>query len=241
MKNSELVSDCISKKYNKVEVLSCVSFRLQMNATTGLVGGNGAGKSTLLQIMAGALNSDAGELSCAGDPYTNSGVSTARSLGIHMVFQDCALCPDGTVMDNLFLGSEPCSKFGLVRSGVMKKQTKRLIEKYQLPLPDINIRVSNLSGGQKKAVAIGRALLASPRYLLLDEPMAALGVRERSVVMGILKGLQNQGIGMFLCSHSPEEILELSHRVLALRRGKICSDIMTDSLEQTELALLMSS
>jgi simple sugar transport system ATP-binding protein len=218
-----------------------VSFVMFKQEVVALAGGNGSGKSTLLKIIAGVIAPDAGQIVVDDCALAGGSVQEARAHGIQMVFQDGALCLDASVLENMFLGCELQSRLGFLKIAQMRLQASTLISHYQLPIPDIDAKVRTLSGGQRKAVAIGRALLSEPQFLLLDEPTAALGVKEQQILAATIGELSQKGVGVIFCTHSPDEILSITSRVLILRRGELVADERTEGLNKASLALQMST
>jgi D-xylose transport system ATP-binding protein len=161
-----------------------------------------------------------------------------------MVFQDkdneSKLCPGISVLENLFLGREGRSKLGILRFRGMEEHARAVFVHNDMSIPPFDAIVGELSGGQQKAVAIGRALLSRPSILLLDEPTASLGVSERKAVHHAIAGLRTAGVGIVLCSHSLEEVMELGDRALALRAGQIITDQPLARLSERDVAMLMS-
>jgi D-xylose transport system ATP-binding protein len=228
------------KCFGPTTALTDVNFKLGSGHVVALAGGNGSGKSTLLRIMAGALTPDSGVVFVNGTPLAQ-GVNSARSAGIDMVFQNDALCPDASILDNMFLGSEPTVWPGLVRITTMRARAARVIDEYRLPIKDIQAVTRTLSGGQRKAVAIARALLGSPRFLLLDEPTASLGVKQQEIVLNTISDLRTRGVGIMICTHSADEILAVASRVLILRHGHLVEDRPTEGMSRAALVTLMST
>jgi len=228
------------KSYQTTVALDNVSLETDSSEVVAIAGGNGAGKSTMLKVISGTIAPDSGFVEFEGCRLQPGHVSDARSHGIAMVFQDGALCADASVLENLFLGAEPVTPLGFLRLGRMRQLAMEMIERYQLPIPRLDAQVKDLSGGQQKAVALGRALLYKPRLLLLDEPTSALGVREQNTIITNLLTLSEQGVGILLCTHSPDEILAAAKRVVVLRRGRLMTDASVDGLSRSDLAVMMS-
>jgi ABC-type sugar transport system ATPase subunit len=158
-----------------------------------------------------------------------------------MVFQDCALCPECSVWENLYLGREIVSIWGFLAIRKMKDRARQMIAHYDLPIPDMDIKVRELSGGQQKAVAIGRALLSAPRLLILDEPTAALGVREQETVLRVIRELRSRGTGIIFCTHAPDEILSVAERILVLNRGRLAHDLKIAGMSRPQVQNLMGA
>jgi ABC-type sugar transport system ATPase subunit len=168
----------LSRVFGQTVAVAGVTFETSTSEVVALAGGNGSGKTTLLKMIAGALLPDGGYVEWSGHRLTAGNPHKTRLEGIEMVFQDGALCPDRSVLENLFLGRERLARFGFLASGDMRRLAIDMIERSGFRIPGLDITPKQLSGGQQKAIAIGRALLSRPRLLLLDEPTAALGVKE---------------------------------------------------------------
>jgi ABC-type sugar transport system ATPase subunit len=226
----------LTKAFGSNVAVSKVSVMVSSGEIVALVGSNGSGKSTLLKMIYGSLIPDSGRVTLNGVLLRQGDPHEARARGIEMVFQDkdeeSKLCPSISVVENLFLGREPTSKLGIIQRVQMQSKVNHLVDRYALSLPPLNALVGRLSGGQQKAVAIGRALLSAPNILLLDEPTASLGVTER--------GLKASGVGIILCSHSLEEVMHVADRVVALRSGELIADEHVAALSESDIALLMS-
>jgi ABC-type sugar transport system ATPase subunit len=241
-KTSHTISvERLTKTFGTTLAVQNASFSISSNEVVALAGGNGSGKSTLLKMISGALAPDTGNILWDGKMLTSGKPRETRATGIEMVFQDCALCPDASVIDNLFLGREPTTSLGFLKVAEMRRLASEIIAKYTLPIPDINVETRPLSGGQQKAIAIGRALLSQPKLLLLDEPTAALGVKEQKIILQTIADLRTKGVGIILCTHLPDEILAVADRVLIMRRGELVGDYKVQGLTKTELAVLMST
>lgn len=239
-----LSAQALTKVFGSNVAVSRVSFNVSSGEIVALVGSNGSGKSTLLKIIYGTLIPDSGCAKLDGISLKQGNPHEARARGIEMVFQDkdeeSKLCPGISVIENLFLGREPTSRLGIVRLRQMHERAKQIVEHYAFSLPPFGAKVGYLSGGQQKAVAIGRALLSGPRILLLDEPTASLGLTERGFVHKAVSELRSSGVGIVLCSHSLEEVTQVADRVVALRSGELIADERLVGTSETDIALLMS-
>jgi len=242
--STTLGAECLTKRFGSNLAVSEVSLVVSSGEIVALVGCNGSGKSTLLKTIYGTLTPDSGCAKLNGVPLRSGNPHEARARGIELVFQDkdeeSRLCPGITVIENLFLGREPTSTFGLVELQRMHALANGMAERYKLSIPPLALRFNQLSGGQQKTVAIARALLSSPRILLLDEPTASLGVTERAVVHRAIAELKSSGVGIILCSHSLEEVTQVADRVAALRSGRLIADEPLAAIGEKDLALLMS-
>jgi simple sugar transport system ATP-binding protein len=224
----------ITKRFNAVRALKGVDFSVRPGEVVGLVGDNGAGKSTLAKIMAGALKPDEGEIVIDGTPSGFSSVRDARAQGITMLFQDLALCDDLNVADNFFVGREP-TRFGVVRHRWMHAQTRGHLQTLDIRLPSTKVAVRLLSGGQRQSVAIARAVSFSPRVLILDEPTAALGVRQAKATLEVIDRLRTNDIGIVLISHRMNDVLTSCDRVTVLYEGKVAAELSSEGLTVEEI------
>jgi simple sugar transport system ATP-binding protein len=224
----------IEMRFNAVRALKGVDFSVRPGEVVGLVGDNGAGKSTLAKIMAGALSPDQGRIVIDGTVRSFSNVRDAHTQGITMLFQDLALCDDLNVADNFFVGREP-TRFGIVRHRWMHAETRRNLETLDIRLSSTRVPVRLLSGGQRQSVAIARAVSFSPRVLILDEPTAALGVRQAKATLDTIRRLRASGIGIVLISHRMNDVLSICDRVTILYEGKVAADIGTKGLTVEEI------
>jgi len=222
----------VTKSFGHVHALRGVDFEVPPASITGLVGDNGAGKSTLIGILSGVLQPDGGSILLEGQPITLSDPQAAREHGIETVFQDLALAPDLEPAMNIYLGRE------IVRPGVlgrlafidrraMRRQTSERLSQLGIDLPRLNRPVSYLSGGQRQAVAIARALIWARRILLLDEPTAALGVRQSRQVHDVIRRVRDQGMTVVLISHNIADVMALTDRIIAMRLGRVEAEFET--------------
>ena len=191
-----------------------------------LVGDNGAGKSTLIKILSGALQPDTGEIRIDGEPVRFRTPMNAREHGIETVFQELAIVPILDVAENLFLGREvhfggPLGRiFPLIDKRAMRRQARENLRSLNINIPSVRQRVDTLSGGQRQAVAVARAPAFGRRVVIMDEPTAALGVRETAAVMDVIRRINQQGLAIILISHNLPQVLELSDRIMVLRAGR---------------------
>lgn len=208
----------IAKYYGHVRALDGVDFDLEEGEVVALVGDNGAGKSTLIKIISGATEPDRGEIYVDGQRAHLRGPHDAAALGIRTVYQHLALIDTRDVLSNLFLGREP-SRWGIVDRGRMLEDARRILSELKIRIPSLNEPVGNLSGGQRQAVAIGRALLQGSRIVILDEPTAALGVEETRKVLELIDKLRARGLSLIVISHNLNHVFSVADRITVLRGG----------------------
>lgn len=210
----------VSKYYGAVRALSGVSLTVERGQVTCLLGDNGAGKSSLIKVLAGVVRPDSGEVVVDGEPVTFSSPREAREAGVATVFQDLAICDNLDVVANLFLGRELTRGIALDESE-MERRAVELLEQLSVKLPSVRIPMASLSGGQRQSVAIVRALLGSPKVVLLDEPTAALGVAQTAQVLNLIERLRDRGLGVVLISHNMADVMAVADRAVVLRLGQV--------------------
>ena len=229
------VSD-ITKRYGPVVALRGVSLVLDRGEVLGLVGDNGAGKSTLISIISGVAKPDSGEIRLDGKPWAEAGVRTIREAGIETVFQNLALVPTLSIAENMFLGRElhgPGRLASAVRR-IDKRRMRREVEgafaRLGLRMPPVTAKAGALSGGQRQAVAVARAVLWGSRVVIMDEPAAALGVQQTEAVLALIGRLKAEGVATLLVTHNMEHVLRVADRVAVFRLGRKIADL--DQREQ---------
>jgi ABC-type sugar transport system ATPase subunit len=224
-----LILEDVQKRFGTVEALRSVTFALEPGTVVGLVGDNGAGKSTLMKCITGIHRADAGSIRFAGDAIDQLTPGAIRARGIEMIYQDLALAPQQDVAANIFLGREPTrSLFGLplgmIDRSRIEREALRMIEQLGARIPSVRYQVGQLSGGQQQSVAIARALTFEPKLVIMDEPTAALAVREVDHVLDLIRELKRQGIAVVLISHRLTDVFAVSDRIVALRQGQVIAD-----------------
>lgn len=224
----------ITKLFGAVAALRGVDFTVAPGEVVGLVGDNGAGKSTLMKILAGAMEPDEGEVLVGGEQVRFSGIRGARAHGIQMVFQDLALCDDLDVAANFFIGREP-TRLGLIRIRRMHATARAQLEGLGINLPSTYRQVRLLSGGQRQSVAIARAISLAPRLLILDEPTAALGVRQSHMVLELIREVRSKGTSVVFVSHRMNDILAVCDRIVVLFEGANAANLNAADVSVADL------
>jgi ABC-type sugar transport system ATPase subunit len=230
----------VSKSYGHVRALEGVSLTVREGETHALVGDNGAGKSTLIKILAGDIRPTSGSVKLNGQKVSFNSPVEAMRAGISTVYQNLALVGCRTISENLFLGREP-TRFGFVRRKFMRDHAMEMLSSLrQMNVTDPNALVDSLSGGQRQAVAIARGVQLASNVLILDEPTAALGVRETRSVLDLIAELKGQHKTIILVSHNFAEVLELADRVTVLRAGRILETRTASELTGQDVVALIT-
>jgi simple sugar transport system ATP-binding protein len=235
----------ISKSFGPVTALVDVSIKLRQGEVLALVGDNGAGKSTLIKILSGFHQPDAGTISAKGSPIRFSSPREARAQGIETVYQDLAMIGDLSVYHNMFLGREYHKRFlglNLLDNAKMRKLAQTYLDTLGISIPSVNATVDLLSGGQRQCIAVARSIYSSPSILVLDEPLAALGVRESAYVLGLIQNLRKQRkVSVILIVHNYNQIFEVCDRINFLHSGEIVLDAETSRTSEEELIRIVKS
>lgn len=218
----------IQKNFGAVQALRKVSLTLNHGEVLGLVGDNAAGKSTLMKILSGAYISDSGDILINSKKVHFSNPEDSRRQGIEMVYQDYALADNLNVSANIFLGREitrwKIGPIGVMDKKSMDEQARSLLDRLRIEIDNVRLKVENLSGGQRQAVAIGRATAFNAKVIIMDEPTAALSVAAISKVLDLIRELRSLGSSIIMISHRLEDIYEVSDRVVVLRQGRKVAD-----------------
>lgn len=222
----------VSKNYGGVVALDGASLKLHAGEVVGLVGDNGAGKSTLVKVLSGAHSTDGGQIFLDGKEKVWENPKQALEEGIETLYQDSGLAPHLTVSQNVFLGREKFvkgifGKMGFLAKKQMEEEAQADLEAVGIAFPSANRPVSQLSGGQRQAVAIGRAVSWARKVLILDEPTNHLGARQSAEVLEVIKRAKKKGLGVIFISHTLPHVLEVTDRIVVLRLGKIVRDAPT--------------
>lgn len=213
----------ISKNFGAIQALNDVSLSIEAGEVCGLMGDNGAGKSTLVKVIAGNFPPSTGEVFISGQRMEFHKPLDAQRAGIEVVYQDLAICDNLTAASNVFLGREPTRRVGplkVVDYAFMRKRTGELFARLKSETRPRDL-VRRMSGGQRQAVAIARALLTEARIVLMDEPTAAISVRQVAEVLNLIRQLRDHGIAVVLISHRMPDVFDVADRVAVLRRGRL--------------------
>ena len=233
----------ISKFYGNVNALSDVSLDVFPGEVTCVLGDNGAGKSTLIKILSGVVTLDSGEYQFEGEPVNFSGPRDAQAAGIATVFQDLATVPLMSVWRNFFLGNELTMGKGLLSRLDIKRATRIVSEemrKMGIDVRDPDQNVGTLSGGERQAMAIARAVYFGAKVLILDEPTSALGVRQSGIVLRYIVQARDQGKGVVFITHNPHHAFPVGDRFVLLRRGKLMASFEKEQTTIEELTRMMA-
>jgi len=230
----------IRKSFGSVDVLHGVDLSVAAGEVIGLVGDNGAGKSTLMKTITGIYRADAGSIRFDGKDILPLDPGERRRLGIEMIYQDLSLAKQQDVSSNIFLGREPTRKWlgiipGIVDKASMDRQAAAMIQRLGAHLPAISRSVGSFSGGQQQTVAIARALTFNPKLVIMDEPTAALAVREVQSVLDLIRRLKAEGIAVILISHRLNDVLSVTDRIVVLRHGRAEADLTTAQTNMNEV------
>lgn len=225
------------KTFGHVVALNGVSMHVNRGETLGILGDNGAGKSTLIKILTGFHQPDAGQVYVDGQPVSLGSVGEARARGIECVYQDLALVNGLSVYHNLFLNRELVrpGPFRLLNHAEMRRRAAQALADIGVAIPSVEVEVGALSGGQRQAIAVARAVSSDARILLLDEPLAAMGAREAALIIGLIERLKARGdIAIVMIAHNYAQTLEICDRIMLIQHGEVTfeSAAATTSAEQ---------
>lgn len=236
----------IVKHYGHLTALDGVDFQLKAGEILAVVGDNGAGKSTLIKALTGAVHPDSGEILLDGEPLHFKGPLDARRRGIETVYQDLAVAPALDIASNLFLGRE------LRRPGIMgtvfrrldkkrmRNEAERSMAELKFRLPSITSAVEALSGGQRQGVAVARAALFATKLVIMDEPTAALGVRETGQVLELIRAIRDRGLPVVLISHNMPNVFELADRIHIMRLGRRAAVVSPTTHSMGDVVAIMT-
>ncbi len=234
----------LTKHYGGVAAVSDVTIDFPAGSITAIVGDNGAGKSTLIKMLSGAIRPDGGHLEIDGSPVRFATPAAARVAGIATVYQDLALADHRNVVENLYLGRELVRSIGpirLLRRAEMRRGAMEALADLKVRIPRVEREARTLSGGQRQAIAIARAVHQGAKILVMDEPMAALGVQEQGRVIELVERLAERRLTQLIVSHNLDHVFQLSTRIAVMRLGRLVAVRDTASTTRSDVLHLISA
>ncbi len=234
----------IVKSYGHVQALRGASLEVRAGEVLALVGDNGAGKSTLTKVLAGMVQPDSGRLEYMGQERAVASVRDVQQLGVEIVYQDLAVCPDLSVLDNMFLGREPLAPgwrgaLRFVGRSQMAERSQKALADVGTTIKSVRQPVRDLSGGQRQAVAIARAVMWASTAIIMDEPTAALGARQTARTNELIRRAAENGLGVVVVSHDIPNMLDVADRMTVMRHGTVIETRDTAGLTIDEVIALM--
>jgi ABC-type sugar transport system ATPase subunit len=231
------------KHFGGLVAVDHVSLEVRAGEVVGLLGDNGAGKSTLIKMIAGVYEPDGGRLLLNGRDVVFSSPQEARDAGIETIYQDLALCENLDAGANIFLGREPVRRVAAVLQAVDRRrmlvESRRILDQLDIRIPGLARPIRQMSGGQRQAVAIARAVYWNAQLMIMDEPTAALGVPEQRKVLALVRTLREHGVGVIIISHNLQDVLDVADRVVVMRRGRAVGERQVADTNTGELLALM--
>ena len=228
----------ISKYFGAITALRDVNFHVAPGEVLGVVGDNGAGKSTLMKILSGLFRPSEGELVFNGAPVSFQSPKDAQRLGIEMVHQDFALAGNMAIYENIYLGREPGTKFGpltIVDHRQARQMAAEHLERLHIHVKSVEQNTEDLSGGQRQAVAIARATAFDAKLVIMDEPTAALAIKEVGKVLDLVRSLKDHGVAVIIISHRMDDIFYCCDRVMALYQGTNFAEAQLNDTSRNEV------
>jgi simple sugar transport system ATP-binding protein len=236
-KSQAIRAEHIIKTFGTVVALNGVSMQVARGETLGILGDNGAGKSTLIKILTGFHQPDSGQVYVDGRPVRLNSVDEARAYGIECVYQDLALVNGLSIYHHMFLNREPLwgGPLKLLDHRTMRRRARAALDEIGVAIPSVELEVGQLSGGQRQAIAVARAVSSNARILLLDEPLAAMGAREARLIIDLIDRLRARGdIAIVMIAHNYAQTLEICDRIMLIQHGEVTfeSQAATTSAEE---------
>ena len=235
----------LRKRYGTITAVDDVDIEIRAGEITAVVGDNGAGKSTLVKMLCGAVRPDAGEIYIGEERVVLRTPLAARERGVETVFQDLALVPNRDVVANLFLGRETVRQgvwrpLGILDRAGMRRQAREQLSSLQVNVPRLTgLPIAHLSGGQRQAVAVARAAFWAKRAMLMDEPTAALGIREATQVLKLARSVADRGLAVVVISHILPHVMELADRIIVMRHGRKVAEMSEDISSERLVRLIV--
>jgi len=233
------------KRFGAVTALDGVDLDVRRGEVVALLGDNGAGKSTLIKCISGAHRLDSGTIEMNGEPVTIHSPADARALGIETVYQDLALFDNLTPSENFYAGRELARprylprSLRILRRRDMRDATEQVLNRLQVSLPNLNSIVGLMSGGQRQAVAVSRAAAFASNVVILDEPTAALGIRESRRVLELIRRLRDEDRAVLVISHAMDHVMQVADRVVVLRRGRKVGELVPSAETHKQIESLI--
>jgi ABC-type sugar transport system ATPase subunit len=238
MSEDALRAEDITKVFGPLTALAGVSMHVKSGEILGILGDNGAGKSTLMKILTGFQPQTSGALFVHGQEVMLRSVDHARSLGIECVYQDLALVNGLSIFHNMFLNREILYRFPpqMLNNGAMRRRAREVLDDIGVNIPSVDLEVERLSGGQRQAVAVARAVSTNARILLLDEPLAAMGARESALIIDLILRLKAKGnLSIIMIMHNYAQTLDIADRVMLMQHGTVTYEKRSAETSVTEL------
>ena len=233
----------IYKRFGGLVAVDHVSLDIYPGEVVGLLGDNGAGKSTLIKMVSGAYKPDGGQILLDGAAVSFATPLEARRRGIETIYQDLALCENLDASANIFLGRERMRHqlgiFRVLQRSFMLRESRQVLDQLDIRIPELRNPIRQLSGGQRQAVSIARAVYWDARLMIMDEPTAALGVPEQLKVLELIRTLRNQGVPVILISHNMQDVFAVADRVIVMRRGSKAGERNISETSENEVVGLM--
>jgi simple sugar transport system ATP-binding protein len=233
----------ITKRFGGLTAVDNMDMEVFPGEVVGLLGDNGAGKSTLIKVISGVYHADAGTIFFEGKEVRIDNPMHALRIGIETLYQDLALAENLNVYANIFLGREKLKRFlGLINvldHDYMLNESKKVLDRLEIEVPSLKNQIRTLSGGQRQAVAISRSIYWNAKFLILDEPTAALGVAEQKNVLNLVKTLSSQGVPVIIISHQLHDVFSVATRLVIMRRGKKVAERITKDTTTDEIVGLI--
>ncbi len=224
----------VSKRFNSVRALEQVDFDIYPREVVAVVGDNAAGKSVLAKTIAAVYQPDSGDIYWEGHPTSIPNPSAAYELGIASVFQELALCDNLSIVQNLFLGRE-IAKSTVLADDRMDEIARRILSDLGAKLPPVRTLVAHLSAGQRQTTAVARALLGSPKVVVMDEPTSSLSVTQTAEVLNLIEHLRDLGYGVMFISHTLTDVRAVADRIVVMRHGRIVGDALMEDVSYEDI------
>jgi len=233
----------IVKRFGGLVAVDHVSMGVNAGEVVGLLGDNGAGKSTLIKVISGVHQADEGTILFQGRPVQIGSPMDALAMGIETIYQDLALAENLSTPANIFLGREKLKRWlgmlPVLDHATMREESRKVLERLDIEIPSLTSRIRALSGGQRQAVAISRSIYWDAKFLIMDEPTAALGVAEQKKVLDLVNRLKDHGIGIIVISHQMHDVFSVADRLIIMRRGEKVAERATRDTSPDEVVGLI--